>query len=64
VDLTVFLAKSKYVDFLSPVIKEKAKALFHAKNTDLEKAKAAYEYVRDEIPHSFDIGASIITAKA
>ena len=63
-DLTIFLAENKYIDFLSPIIKEKANDLFYAKNTDVEKAIIAYEYVRDEIPHSFDIGAKIITAKA
>ena len=31
---------------------------------DVEKTKIAYEYVRDEIPHSFDIQSDIITAKA
>jgi len=64
VDLSIFLADSKYVDFSSPVIMKKAVELFGGMITDTEKAKAAYEYVRDEIPHSFDAGAKTITAKA
>ena len=36
----------------------------NSKITDTEKAKIAYEYVRDEIPHSFAIDSKIITAKA
>ena len=60
----VFLQEHKYIDFSSPLIIEKAKQLFNQINIDVEKAKIAFEYVRDEIPHSFDIEAKIITAKA
>ena len=63
-DLTIFLAENKYVDFSSPIIREKEDELFRGINNDVQKAKIAYEYVRDEIPHSFDINAKIITAKA
>jgi len=63
-DLSIFLAADVYVDFTSPIIKKKADELFLALSTDIEMAKIAYEYVRDEISHSFDIGAKIITAKA
>ena len=60
----MFLVESQYVDFSSPIIREKANELFRAVDSDVEKAKIAYIYVRDEIPHSFDINAKIITAKA
>ena len=63
-DFAVFLQEHEYIDFSSPLIIEKAKQLFNQINTDVEKAKIAFEYVRDEIPHSFDIEAKIITAKA
>ena len=63
-DLAVFLQENEYIDFSSPLIIEKAKQLFHHIHTDVEKARIAFEYVRDEIPHSFDINAKIITAKA
>lgn len=63
-DLSIFLAEDKYIDFSSLLIREKADELFSHANTNVEKAKIAYEYVRDEIPHSFDINAKIITAKA
>ena len=59
-----FLAESHYVDFSSPNIQEKAYELFLGIDNDVEKAKIAYEYVRDEISHSFDVEAKIITAKA
>jgi len=64
VDFSIFLAESQYVDFLLPIIQEKANELFGGINNDIKKAKIAYEYVRDRILHSFDINAKIITAKA
>ena len=63
-DLQMFLEESRYVDFSAPIIMDKADELFHAAKSDIEAAKIAYEYVRDEIPHSFDISAKAITAKA
>jgi len=59
-----FLAESKYIDFSSLNIRDKANELFCANNADEERVRIAYEFVRDEIPHSFDIDAKIITAKA
>lgn len=63
-DMINFLSENEYIDFSSPLIAEKARQLFSRINSDVEKAKVAYEYVRDQIPHSFDIQASKITAKA
>jgi len=63
-DLTVFLEENKYIDFSSPAIKEKIKEISNGKLTYEEKARTAYEFVRDEIPHSFDINTDVITAKA
>jgi transglutaminase-like putative cysteine protease len=59
-----FLLESQYVDFSAPIIAEKAHALFTGISGDIEKARVAFEFVRDEIPHSFDRNASVITAKA
>ena len=66
-DLSKFTAEHPYVDFSSPLIQEKAGELFRGITDDTLKAKIAYEYVRDEIPHSFDTdetNVEIITAKA
>lgn len=63
-NFSVFLEENEYIDFSSSLIIDKAKQLFNNLNLDVEKARVAYEYVRDEIPHSFDIKANIITAKA
>ncbi len=59
-----FLASSKYVDFNTSNIKVKASELFSDGMSDIEKARIAFEFVRDEIPHSFDCDATVITARA
>ena len=63
-DIEIFLDEDKYVDFSSAVIQNKVKSLFYGIDDDIEKAKIAYKFVRDEIPHSFDVDPDIITAKA
>lgn len=62
--MTRFLEESHYIDFNNEEITNLANELFDESMTDTEKAKAAYYYVRDEIPHSFDCNATVITAKA
>jgi len=63
-DNTIFLVENQYVDFSASVIQDKIKNLFCNVNNEVKKARIAYEYVRDEIPHTFDIPADTITAKA
>jgi transglutaminase-like putative cysteine protease len=62
--MDLFLNEHKYIDFLSPNIQKKAAGLFGGLRDETQKAKIAYEFVRDEIPHTFDIKSNIITAKA
>ena len=59
-----FLRDSQFVDFTAANIQAKVTELFDGITGDIQKAQIAYEFVRDKIPHSFDIGAKIITAKA
>ena len=59
-----FLQESKYIDFSAAIIVGKACALFGGVSDDIQKTRVAYEFVRDHIPHSFDINATVITAKA
>lgn len=59
-----FLQESHYIDFSAPIIIAKAQTLFSGIADEREKARIAYEFVRDEIPHSFDCNATVITAKA
>ncbi len=59
-----FLEHSIYIDYTADIIATKAAELFNSDMSDIEKARVAYEYVRDEIPHSFDCNASVITCIA
>ncbi|WP_040196901.1 transglutaminase-like domain-containing protein [Candidatus Soleaferrea massiliensis] len=63
-DLNSFLLETEYVDYRSSIIVGKAAELFTESMSETEKARIAYAFVRDEIPHSFDCDASVITAKA
>ena len=64
IEVNLFLQEHKYIDFSSPNIQAKAAELFGGLHDDIRKAETAYEFVRDEIPHSFDIKSDTITAKA
>ena len=59
-----FLQEHRYIDFSAPNIKAKAAELFDGILGEVEKAETAYEFVRDKIPHTFDIRSDTITAKA
>ncbi|MCL2446416.1 MAG: transglutaminase family protein [Oscillospiraceae bacterium] len=60
----IFLASDEYIDFTADIIQAKATQLFRDITDDTQKARIAFAFVRDEIPHSFDINAKVITAKA
>jgi len=62
--MDLFLQEHKYIDFSSSNIQKKAAEIFSGQSDDIQKAKTAYEFVRDEIPHSFDVKSGFITAKA
>ena len=59
-----FLQATEYIDYSAEIIQKKANELFTENMSNIEKARIAYEFVRDEIPHSFDCNAKVITAKA
>lgn len=59
-----YLEESEVIDFSNPSIQKLASSLALNCNSDEEIAKKCFEYVRDEISHSGDIKADIITSKA
>lgn len=59
-----FLAENNYIDFHSPIIQKKINTLFKKCISEEGKIKLAFEFVRDQIPHSFDCNATTINAKA
>lgn len=62
--MKAFLEENKYIDYQTDIIKIKTTELFSKNMTAAEKTEAAYLFVRDNIPHSFDCGAQVVTAKA
>lgn len=56
-NLQAYLASSHYIDWRDPLILRKAAELFADCSSDREKIKAAFTFVRDQIPHSGDIGS-------
>src|SRR5699024_7614245 len=59
-----YLAELNEVDYSNPVIQEKISELFNPSQTEIEKAKVAFEFVRDEIYHSWDIQGIQVTCNA
>ncbi|MDF9759579.1 transglutaminase-like putative cysteine protease [Peribacillus simplex] len=59
-----YLLELNEVNFSNPMIKSKVDELFNPSQTEIEKAKVAYEFVRDEIYHSWDIQGKRVTCKA
>lgn len=59
-----YLLESEEVNYFHPIIKGKIDELFNPSQTEVEKVKLAFEYVRDEISHSWDIQGKRVTCKA
>lgn len=63
-NLSNYLLVDKYVDFDKKVIQDKIKELFDDDFNEIQKVKIAFEYVRDEISHSWDIQSEKVTRTA
>lgn len=63
-DLSNYLLPSRYVDFDKKIIQDKAKELFCNDLDQIQKVKIAFEFVRDEISHSWDIQSNRVTGTA
>lgn len=59
-----FLKQHSLCCFITDVIVKQAEELFFTGMSEVDKVKAAYIFVRDEILHSFDCDTKVITAKA
>lgn len=63
-DLKPYLVHCKYVDWQHTEVYNKAKLLTEGLAEELDIVKACFEYVRDEIKHSWDFKRSPTTCKA
>lgn len=61
-DLNKFLQETESIDFSNPIIAEQIKLLKKKSVSNIDFIKNAYEFVRDEITHSWDVKANIIIA--
>lgn len=59
-----YLIELDEVNYSHPKIQETAKTIFTKTQTDIEKAKSTFEFVRDEVFHSWDIQDEAVTCKA
>ncbi|RVU86514.1 transglutaminase family protein [Leucothrix sargassi] len=62
--MSQFLAPSQYIDWESPNVLTKAQALAEGLNDPAVIAQRCFEFVRDEIKHSFDYKLNPVTCKA
>lgn len=62
--LTAYLSSSYYIDFDHPHVAEKAQQLAREHGGEMELAKACFEFVRDDIQHSWDFRKNPVTCKA
>ncbi|MGM0878479.1 MAG: transglutaminase-like domain-containing protein [Bacillota bacterium] len=63
-NLEDYLLELNEINYSHPLIKSKADYLFNPSQTEIEKAKVAFEFVRDEISHSWDIKGKRVTCNA
>lgn len=59
-----YLATSDVIDLHTPELMTLACTIATGFDSEIEKAKRLYEWVRDEIPHSADAGHEIVTCRA
>ncbi|MFF7451681.1 MULTISPECIES: transglutaminase domain-containing protein [unclassified Streptomyces] len=64
VDLSAYLAADEVIDHHRPVVRETAARLAEGAADSYDYARAAFEFVRDTIPHSQDSGDMRVTWRA
>jgi len=63
-DLDDYLRHDDIIDYDDPLIEEAVEQITDGLKDSISKAQAIYEFVRDQIFHSFQINATSITIKA
>ncbi|WP_407393723.1 transglutaminase family protein [Methanobrevibacter sp.] len=59
-----YLIETPSIDYMNSHVQEKVQELKNQSTDDLDYIKRSYMFVRDEIPHSWDIGADIVSKTA
>lgn len=63
-DLNDYLASDAVIDWQTPAVRQKALELTGSLTDEVTKARCLYEWVRDTIPHSNDVGLEMVTCTA
>lgn len=53
-----------YITFSTPLVQEKVREICEQAETDEDRARLAFEFVRDEVQHSFDDESSAVSISA
>ncbi len=64
IDIGEYLRSSAVIDYMNESVSGLADTLYERSEDDLDYIRNAYEYVRDQIPHSADINAEEVTCSA
>jgi transglutaminase-like putative cysteine protease len=59
-----YLEDTIVIDWQSPAVMAKSRELVADCRSEEERVRALYEWVRDEIPHSYDIDTDVVTCRA
>lgn len=59
-----YLSVSEFIDCDHPSVVAQAKQLTHGHTVDVDIARNCFEFVRDQIRHTGDVGSGVITCKA
>ena len=62
--LKEFLRETTSIDYMHPLIQQKVQKLKNQSGDEIDYIKRSYFFVRDEIPHSWDIQAKIVSRTA
>lgn len=63
-DIQQYLKCDDVIDYDAPIVSKLADTLYNASDSEIDFIQKAYEYVRDKIPHSADIGKNEMTCCA
>ena len=56
-----YLIETPSIDYMNPLIRDKVRTLMDQSEDDLDYIKRSYIFVRNEIPHSWDIETNIVS---
>lgn len=62
--LAGYLEDTSLIDWQSPPVYECAREIVRDRAGNVDRARVLFEWVRDEIPHSFDIETDVLTCNA